>query len=97
MDKLSLFIENLNKEQEVKKLISLKEDLLNDEKFLTMITICQNNPGDTLTKKKVLTNDKYKEYKELENNLYFLSLKINRLIKDFSREDSKYACHKRKI
>lgn len=94
MDKLNIFIDELNNDKEVNRFIELKSDLLNNEDLLAMIAKVKTNPDDLETKRKILTDKRYIEYKELENKLYFLSLKINQLIKDFAREGNSYACHK---
>lgn len=95
MDKVLVFIDKLNNDEEIKRLVFLKNKLAKDKDLLSLIEHVKAHPEDIEAKRKVLSNSDYSEYKQLENNLYFLILKMNSATKSLAEKGSSYVCHKR--
>ena len=78
LNKLDIIINTLESSDEVKRFIYLKNKLMSDKELLKEIQNVKNNDKDYInTKKKVLDNKEFVEYKELEKRLYYLINNIN--------------------
>ena len=78
LDKLDIALNTIEESEEVKRFIFLKNKLMKDEILLKEIQEVKNNDKDYIsTKKKILNNKEFIEYKELEKRLYYLINDIN--------------------
>lgn len=77
LNKLDIVLNTIEESEEVKRFIYLKNKLMNDEKLLNEIQDVKNNKDYISTKKNILDNKEFVEYKELEKRLYYLINDIN--------------------
>lgn len=88
--KISELIELLNNDIRIKKLSTLKEELKKDDSLIRKIELLKKmneytNEYQNL-KKKIFKNNKFVEYKELENEINFLILEINQKLKKLTNK-----------
>lgn len=88
--KTSELIELLNNDIRIKKLSTLKEELKKDDSLIRKIELLKKmneytNEYQNL-KKEIFKNDKFVEYKELENEINFLILEINQKLKKLTNK-----------
>lgn len=82
-NKLNELIDSIDNNESVIKMKRLKEDMYNDQNLKELLDKFRNL-DNTYTdeyinlKKEILSNPTVKEYKELENQLYFTVLEINK-------------------
>lgn len=89
MDQLLNIISDDERISELKK---LKKNLLNDDELLRKINIVQNSSSITkFQKEELYKNDNYRQYQHLENEIYFLTLEMNKIL---NRLVDKKVCHK---
>ena len=79
-EKIDEFINVLATDTRLIEIKRLKEELLNDQKLLNKIEKLHNNPYDQVLKQELFQNDNFKKYKELENEIYFLTLEMNQVL-----------------
>ena len=78
LNKLDIVINTFENSEEVKRFIYLKNKLMNDNNLLKEIEEVKNGNKDYInTKKNILNNKEFVEYKELEKRLYYLINDIN--------------------
>ena len=78
LNKLDILLNTLEGSEEVERFMYLKNKLMNDDKLLKEIQEVKNNNKDYIsTKKNILDNKEFVEYKELEKRLYYLVNDIN--------------------
>ncbi len=88
LDKLYEIIDLLENSEDIKKLKFLKEELFKDEELLNKILEIKKQKKDSENiKEEVLLNDKLREYRSLENDLYFLIQSINSKLKKLTKDD----------
>lgn len=88
LEKVYEIVDLLEGSKDIEKLQSLKEELFKDQILLEKIqSIKQQKEDYTLLKEEVLLNDKLREYRLLENDLYFLIQEINIRLKKLVRDD----------
>lgn len=76
--KLDELIELIEKDERIINLKKIKNELLNDSNFINLLTEIKSKPYISIQEKeKLYSNEKYKEYQHLENEIYFLTLDIN--------------------
>ncbi len=91
LDELINIFEN---SEEIQTMTKLKDDILKDELLKEKLDKLKmmNSHNDIYNaeyvslKKEILNFDKVKRYKELENDLYFLVLEINKKLKELVNE-----------
>ena len=82
-NKLNELIDSIDNNESVIKMKRLKEDMYNDQNLKELLDKFRNL-DNTYTdeyinlKKEILSNSTVREYKELENQLYFTVLEINK-------------------
>lgn len=82
-NKLNELIDSIDNNESVIKMKRLKEDIYNDQNLKELLDKFRNL-DNTYTdeyinlKKEILSNPTVREYKELENQLYFTVLEINK-------------------
>lgn len=82
--------------EEFKKLLFLKEQIYKDQDLAKLIKKFQkikDNPRDinyVKYKSEILENSNVKEYKKIENDLFLLTIKINKKMQELT---SKKRCH----
>ncbi len=82
-NKLNELIDSIDNNESVIKMKRLKEDMYNDQNLKELLDKFRNL-DNTYTdeyinlKKEILSNPTVREYKELENQLYFTVLEINK-------------------
>lgn len=82
----------ISNDERIGKLKKLKKNLLNDKELLKKIVIIQNSSSTTnIQKVELYQNDKYRQYQHLENEIYFLTLEMNKII---NRLVDRKMCHK---
>ena len=82
-EKLEQLYTEINNCEEIKKLLELKNKIYNDTDLKEKLEKCKNsvNKYDSYyvaVKKEIIDNPLIKEYRELENELYFIVLEMNR-------------------
>lgn len=81
-EKLDEFYSEVDDCSEIKEMIKLKEIIYNDNKLKELLDKYRNNDNkyDTeliLLKKQIISNPLIVKFRELETNLYFVTLEIN--------------------
>ena len=89
-DKLNDLLSVLKQDSRLLEIKVLKENLVSNHKLLDQINEYNINPYNQLLKEKLFKNSDFKRYKELENEIYFLTLNINQII---NRITDKRMCH----
>lgn len=89
-DKLNDLLSVLKQDSRLLEIKVLKEKLVSNHKLLDQINEYNINPYNQLLKEKLFKNSDFKRYKELENEIYFLTLNINQII---NRITDKRMCH----
>ena len=93
-DKVEELIDILNNDRRVKRLKVLKKELNKDEELISKIEylkkLDQYSVDYRNLKKEILKNNKFVEYKDLENEISIIILEINRKLKNLTNERS---CH----
>lgn len=79
-EKIEDLINTLKKDNRLNEIKKLKEILLSDQELINKIKLYQTNPYDQSLKLELFNNQNYKKYKELENNIYFLTLEMNQIL-----------------
>ena len=79
-DKLNDLLSVLKQDSRLLEIKVLKEKLVSNHKLLDQINEYNINPYNQLLKEKLFKNSDFKRYKELENEIYFLTLNINQII-----------------
>ena len=81
-------IKQIDNDPRMIELKRLKKELLNDNDFMNNIREIQNNRELLFLKKKdIFKNKDYQRYQLLENDIYFLTLEINKRLNQLT--DSK--------
>lgn len=93
MNKVYEIIELFEESKEIETFLSLKKEIENNQELASCIAKIKEEQNTYTSeyiqlKKQVLANKKVKEYKKLENALYFLSLDINRKLKKINSKKS---------
>ena len=92
--KVDEIIELFAKNDSIKEMISLKKELLNDDYIVSKLNEYEKllvNPYDDrcISIKKDLLNDaRFQKYKDYEDQLFILTLKINNVLRSILREKS---------
>ena len=89
-DKLNDLLSVLKQDTRLLEIKALKEKLVSDDKLLNQINEYNINPYDKSLKENLFKNNDFKRYKELENEIYFLTLSINQIL---NRIIDKRMCH----
>lgn len=89
-DKLNDLLSVLKQDTRLLEIKALKEKLVSDDKLLNQINEYNINPYDKSLKENLFKNNDFKRYKELENEIYFLTLSINQIL---NRITDKRMCH----
>ena len=89
-DKLNYLLSVLKQDTRLLEIKALKEKLVSDDKLLNQINEYNINPYDKSLKENLFKNNDFKRYKELENEIYFLTLSINQIL---NRIIDKRMCH----
>ena len=93
-DKVEELIDILNNDRRVKRLKVLKKELNKDEELISKIEylkkLDQYSVDYRNLKKELFQNNKFVEYKDLENEISIIILEINRKLKNLTNERS---CH----
>lgn len=78
-EKLDDVIKEINKDSRIIELKKLKKKLLSNDDLMSLIKEIQKNPDLLYIKKKeIYSNLDYLKYQTLENEIYFLTLEINK-------------------
>lgn len=93
MDKVFEILNLLKKDKEIQEFLSLKESLKQDQELNQLLVKLKSLDSKYCEeyleiKKTILTMDQVKQYKKIENELYFLSLAINQKLKTISSKKS---------
>lgn len=88
--KMNELLDLLSKDSRMIELKTLKNKLLEDKKMLADIEEWKENPYNKDLKQRLYQNESYKRYQHLENEIYFLTLEMNRILNRLT--DSK-GCH----
>lgn len=94
--KVDEIIATIDSSDEVKRFKSIKESLLSNKELIDKISLLKKENGYDSKyieqKKEILFNPDFREYKEYENDLYFLvqeiNLKLGTLLKVKNNEDN---------
>lgn len=89
-NKIDELLDILSKDSRMMELKILKNKLLEDKKLLADIEKWKENPYNKDLKQQLYQNESYKQYQHLENEIYFLTLEMNRILNRLT--DSK-GCH----
>ena len=82
-DLINELMDLLDKNEDICKIKSLKNSLLNDKDFMNQLNYYKLNPSIE-SKKKLFSNLNYKTYLECEENINFLIFKIKDKFKIFN-------------
>lgn len=94
--KVDEIIATIDSSDEVKRFKAIKESLLSNKELIDKISLLKKENGYDSKyieqKKEILFNPEFREYKEYENDLYFLiqeiNLKLGTLLKVKNNEDN---------
>lgn len=70
----------LSKDTRIMEIKTLKDRLLEDKILLSNIEEYKKNPYNKDLKQQLYQNEFYKRYQHLENEIYFLTLDMNRIL-----------------
>ena len=93
---VDVIIDLFDNNKDIKEMINLKTELLNDKRIVSKLERYEkllNNPYDKECidiKRDLLSDDRFKKYKEYEDNLFILTLNINHILKSILKEKSCY-------
>ena len=94
INKVYEIIDLLKESKEIEEFLKLKETIKQDTVILPLLKYIKENENIYTNeyielKRQLLTNEKVKKYKKIENDLYFLSLDMNRRL---NKINSKKSC-----
>lgn len=85
------FLKKLDKNELIQEYKELKSRILNNKELLKDIELFQKmnsyDPSYQNQKHKLFTDNDYKRYLEIENELYFWTLEMSNSLKDITRGD----------
>lgn len=85
IDKVDNLINVIDNTEQVMDIKSLNEEVMKDEKLLSLIKKYQETQDDKL-KKEIINNELFSHYKEKETDLNILILEINSKLKEISNK-----------
>ena len=90
--KIDELINLLDNSEDVKRLLVLKDKLMSDKELLNKISLVKDekNPYSSeyiALKNEIISSDEYREYKCIENDLYYLVQDINIRLKSLLKGD----------
>jgi len=90
--KLDELISLLDNSEDVKRMVYLKEKLMNNKLLLDKISLVKDESNHYSNeyislKNEIISSDDYKEYKSIENDLYYLVQDINAKLKTLLKGD----------
>lgn len=83
LDKINILKEELDKKEEVIKIRKLNKDIKDDKELIKNIEEYRYLPSE-LNKEKVVSNIKFREYKECETDINILILEINKKLSEIN-------------
>ena len=81
LENLELLKNTMEKDERIKETKQLQRDINNDKELINLINLYKDKPNIQL-KYQIYENNNYKKYKELENEIKFLILDINKHLKE---------------
>lgn len=93
INKVYEIIDLFNESKEVNEFLNLKEEIKKEPEIKTLLKQIKENDNIYTKeyielKRRLLTNEKVKQYKKIENDLYFLSLDMNKKLKKINEKKS---------
>ena len=89
LDKLDTVINDFNNSEEVKEFTILKDKVLNNDRVKELLDRLNNLDNNSKEykdiKKELFEIDDYKNYKHLENELYYFSLEASEKLSSLAR------------
>lgn len=89
-NKIDKLLYTLSKDTRIMEIKTLKDKLLEDKTLLACIEEYKKNPYNKDLKQQLYQNESYKRYQHLENEIYFLTLEMNRIL---NRLTDNKGCH----
>lgn len=84
--KIEIFKNYLEKDEIIKETKKVLEKINNDKELIKLIEEYKSKPIDEL-KYKIYSNENYRRYKELENDINIMILQINNKLKEITSKD----------
>lgn len=83
LEKLDVFYKEINDCDEIKEILKLKEDIYNDSNLKYLLQKYKEYPNKydkefIELKRQIINNNLIKRFHNLENELYFITLEINK-------------------
>lgn len=93
INKVYEIIDLLKESKEIEEFLKLKESIKADVEIKALLKDIKENENIytkeyTELKRKLLTNEKVKKYKKIENDFYFLSLDMNKVLNKINEKKS---------
>ena len=88
LDKIKYELDNCSV---MKKYLHSKDKVMNNKKLVDLITLYHDTMDEDI-KSEIIKNKDFLEYKKHENDVNFLILEINKILKDITKKGGRGSC-----